>query len=241
MWKVNVATNTLEYTGRWVGLWFKRDRTGNRLNNLTPVERAVILKLRDLKGKATLEELINSLSDSNFRFVEAIKVVYGLREKGVLALLDPQTHLPFTIYVLSSRATWFWLLTALITLTVAVISSPIQEPPVTYLRYVLGSFFILYLPGEAAVEALYPRKEELSQLERLAYSLGISLALVPLVGLLLKYIPFGIRLTPLVATLTALTLITSLIALYRKYKSHMLSQREFLIHLENLGRNLSSK
>jgi len=53
------------------------------------------------------------------------------------------------------------------------------------------------------VEALYPRGDELTPLERLALSIGLSLAVVPLVGLVLNYTPWGIRLVPVTAALAA--------------------------------------
>jgi uncharacterized membrane protein len=38
------------------------------------------------------------------------------------------------------------------------------------------------------IEALYPRKEDLESLERLTLSIGLSLAVVPLIGLFLNYL-----------------------------------------------------
>ncbi|MGC9119326.1 MAG: DUF1616 domain-containing protein, partial [Thermoproteus sp.] len=67
-------------------------------------------------------------------------------------------------------------------------------------------------------EALYPRGDELSPLERLALSIGLSLAVVPLIGLLLNYTPFGIRLGPIVASLAAFTTAAVIYATYRKYR-----------------------
>jgi uncharacterized membrane protein len=82
---------------------------------------------------------------------------------------------------------------------------------------VFGSLFTLFLPGYSLIEVLYPREDELSPLERLALSLGLSLALVPLVGLLLNYTPWGIRLDPVMAALSMLTLALLLVSAYRKY------------------------
>ncbi|NAZ27681.1 MAG: DUF1616 domain-containing protein [Thermogladius sp.] len=86
----------------------------------------------------------------------------------------------------------------------------------TPLRYFFGSIFVLFLPGYTLVRALYPRRE-LSPIEELALSIGLSLAVVPLVGLVLNYTPFGIRLTPVLASLSILVALQSLIGLYREY------------------------
>jgi len=77
---------------------------------------------------------------------------------------------------------------------------------------------VLYLPGSALIEALYPGKEDLEPLERLALSIGLSLALVPLVGLVLNYSPWGIRLNPVYACISLLTISFSLLAVVRKFR-----------------------
>jgi uncharacterized membrane protein len=86
---------------------------------------------------------------------------------------------------------------------------------------VLGSILVLFLPGYVLVEALYPRQEELGQLERLALSIGLSLAVVPLIGLTLNYTPWGIRLKPVTITLTAYTLALLAVAAYRRYMAEV--------------------
>jgi uncharacterized membrane protein len=79
---------------------------------------------------------------------------------------------------------------------------------------VLGAVFVLWLPGYAFIKALFPEQlpvktsdKDLDTIERIALSVGMSLALVPMVGLLLNYTPWGIRLTPIVLSLLALTTI----------------------------------
>jgi len=62
-------------------------------------------------------------------------------------------------------------------------------------------------------------KRKLDNIERIALSIGMSLALVPLVGLLLNYTPWGIRLTPITISLLALTLILSTAAIIREHQT----------------------
>jgi len=91
-----------------------------------------------------------------------------------------------------------------------------QHPPFIYIRYVSGALYVLYLPGYALIEALYSKAEELDQLERLALSIGLSLAVVPLLGLVLNYTPWGIRLVPIIISLIIFTFAMALIAAKRK-------------------------
>ncbi|MEM3070950.1 MAG: DUF1616 domain-containing protein, partial [Candidatus Bathyarchaeia archaeon] len=110
-----------------------------------------------------------------------------------------------------------------VTLTDITIYTSPTIPQIAPIRIILGSIFVLYLPGASLIELLYPKKEDLTQLERLALSIGLSLALVPLVGLILNYTPWGIRLDPIVASLTILTTILSLGEVARKHASHLLA------------------
>lgn len=84
------------------------------------------------------------------------------------------------------------------------------------LRPVFGVLFILVVPGYALTAALFPRSDDLEWIERIALTLGVSIAIVPLVGLLLNYTPFGIRLTPIIVALTLFTCLMMLIAVFRR-------------------------
>ena len=81
----------------------------------------------------------------------------------------------------------------------------------------------LYLPGFTFIEALYPKKDELEELERFALGVGLSLALTPLVGFVLNYTPWGIRLNPITSAISLLTLTFGLVGVIRKYQYNMLA------------------
>jgi uncharacterized membrane protein len=92
----------------------------------------------------------------------------------------------------------------------------VESPPLVYIRYFLGSVFVLLLPGYSLIKTLFPTKE-IDNIERTALSIGMSLALVPLVGLLLNYTPWGIRLTPITLSLLALTTLLTATAVIREH------------------------
>jgi uncharacterized membrane protein len=61
--------------------------------------------------------------------------------------------------------------------------------------------------------------ENMDTIERLALSLGMSLALIPIVGLILNYTPWGIRLTPITLSLLALTIVFATATVLREYQA----------------------
>lgn len=81
-------------------------------------------------------------------------------------------------------------------------------PPLSDLsvRVPVGLVMVLFLPGYALIAALFPRCDDLDGIERVALSFGLSIAVVPLIGLGLNYTPWGIRLTPVVLSLSFFTI-----------------------------------
>ena len=92
---------------------------------------------------------------------------------------------------------------------------PLSKTP---LNPILGLLFILFIPGYTLIAALFPKKQDLDNIERLALSFGLSLAISPLIGLALNYTPFGIKLSPIVISLTIFTIIMVLVSYIRRRK-----------------------
>lgn len=87
--------------------------------------------------------------------------------------------------------------------------------PNEVLRIVLGIPLVLLFPGYTLLSALFPRRISLSDIERFALSFALSVAVVPLIGLLLNFLPWGIRLYPILISLFIFFFIMSGIAWYR--------------------------
>jgi len=126
--------------------------------------------------------------------------------------------------------------TALALATVVVVFAPVLSE--TPLRVVLGLPFVLFVPGYALVAALFPEAGDsptegdpadesaagesartgIDGIERVALSFGLSIAVVPLLGLALNFTPFGIRLVPILVTMTGFTLGMVAVAAHRRRK-----------------------
>jgi uncharacterized membrane protein len=101
-------------------------------------------------------------------------------------------------------------------LATAVLLTVIVLLPDSPVRVTLGLPFVLFFPGYTLIAALYPRRDDLDGIERLALSLGLSLAVVPLIGLVLNYLPWGIRLVPILIGLTLFIAVCSVAAARRR-------------------------
>jgi hypothetical protein len=173
--------------------------------------------LERLKAQARVDELVDSLSKETGLGADRVaRELYSLREDGKLQIVEPTVPSNLLEYMRRPYGMWVTAIFLFIFLTLFSIFVLPQSAPYIYIRYISGSLFVLYLPGYSLIEALYSKADELDQLERLALSIGLSLALVPLVGLLLNYTPWGIRLTPILVSLIILTIALTLISAWRK-------------------------
>ena len=122
-------------------------------------------------------------------------------------------------------------LTLVILLTLScipfVLIPPLNETPV---RIVLGLLLVLFLPGYSLIAALFPGKDDLDGIERIALSFGLSIAVVPLLGLVLNYTPFGIRLVPVLTVLLIFTVSLAVVAYVRR--CGLLESGQFVIEVE---------
>lgn len=85
-------------------------------------------------------------------------------------------------------------------------------------RAVFGILFVLLFPGYVLTSALFPRMTSLTGLERLALTLGLSLAVVALGGLGLNYTPWGINVYPVTVSLLAFVVAFTAVAWYRRQR-----------------------
>jgi hypothetical protein len=200
-------------------------------NPTEQVLASTILRIVTEKKPATVQDLVKLVKEATHTSDKQILgQIVKLQNEGKLLLTQQpqQTPTKLATYVKSSQTLWYWITLALTVATVIVVFTISEDQiPLVYIRYVLGTIFILWLPGYTFIKALFPTQlpikttdKDLDNIERIALSLGMSLALVPIVGLLLNYTPWGIRLTPITLSLVALTMIFATTALLRENQNH---------------------
>jgi len=202
-----------------------------RNKNEDSVLTHTIIQLIKEKKPSSVQQLVNlveeKISASEQKIIECIS---RLQSEGKVMLKENITSPPrnFGTY-LKTNAYWYWMTIILsITTALAIFMVPEDAYPIVYVRYVLGSIFVLYLLGYTFIKALFPTQvpiktssENLDSIERVALCVGMSIALVPLTGLFLNYTPWGIRTTPVTLSLLALTLIFATAAMIREHKNKL--------------------
>jgi len=176
------------------------------------------VKTRHPKTVAELAQFVKTETN-----VDEDVFVYELKalvREGVIQLGKPSYELRSVAGYLSTitLSLWFW---ATVALAVVGVLSMVLIPdifPISAIRWLFGSVFVLFLPGNTLIHVLFPRKEKLDRLELFLLSVGSSLAVVPLVGLVLNYLPWGISFVPVTVSLAIVVVIFALLGVARQYR-----------------------
>ncbi|HKT22641.1 MAG TPA: DUF1616 domain-containing protein, partial [Nitrososphaerales archaeon] len=186
---------------------------------LSPAEDRTLKKLEGREVPASA--LVAELGQDGMKRDDAIGAIISLHGSKKLSVEEARPYATLWSYAISPYSLWFW--GALLAVVASMGLTAVSSGVVIYARYVFGSALVFFFPGYALIEALYP-KRELDELTRFALSIGLSLAVVPLTGLVLNYTPFGIRLLPVTLSIAGLTVIFLCTAVYRKHQYYKLSK-----------------
>ncbi len=85
------------------------------------------------------------------------------------------------------------------------------------LRIVLGIPALLFFPGYTLVAAMLPKTRSTGAMERVALSVGLSVAAVPLIGLLLSATPWGVTEKSVAAAIMSFVIVMSVVAYLRRW------------------------
>lgn len=87
--------------------------------------------------------------------------------------------------------------------------------PSNIFRIIFGLPVVLFFPGHALILTLFPKRDQISNIERIALSFGTSIVIVSLIGLILNYTPLGITVESTLYSIAGFSFLTSVIAWFR--------------------------
>lgn len=92
-----------------------------------------------------------------------------------------------------------------------------------YIRVFLTALCLLFFPGYTFLCVLFPRKNDMGRLGRTVLSFAFSIIIVPLIGFVLNFTPWGVQLRPCLISISIFVILMAILAMYRR---HQLSPQE---------------
>jgi uncharacterized membrane protein len=129
------------------------------------------------------------------------------QEKGTHSSLHGKSGLPWDMKIVL-----LWTALCIVSIYTPVINQ-------SFLRIILALPLILFIPGYVLLAALFPDSNDIDTIERIVLSIGTSIVITPLIGLCLNFTSWGIRLDPLIISLTAVIIVLVIIAVIRRTRT----------------------
>lgn len=151
-----------------------------------------------------VEELVEIVCRKNSAFSKSnvLKHVKKLEAEGKVTLVKEPVP---------KKGLWFWIIVAL-TVTTNILVFQISEQSILLpIRWVIGYLFCFFIPGYCAIKLLFP-KRELDAVETVIFSVALSLAIIPLVGLVVNFVIGSIALPFIMFSLSLLVFTLALTA-----------------------------
>lgn len=158
--------------------------------------------------------LIKKQYNNNNNKEKIAKEIYELIEEGKIRVIEKNNRFFSTFF--SFRNSWY--LFSIFVITLSLVSSIFISNNYILIKGIIVSPLLFFYPGYGIVESIYPKREEWNELERAALSIGMSLAILPLIGLILNLMPFGLNVESVSISIYIFSLIMLIIARYRKYQ-----------------------
>jgi uncharacterized membrane protein len=187
--------------------------------------RELILEALQSRRFSTVQGVVTELKKKGVPESVTMRMIRDLAHEGQVLLNLPGTSEETVMmpvsgwfdYLGSTLALDLWLTLVLLILgLVTTLLIPVDLWPTVVFRWIFGGLLLVLVPGFAFVRALFPFERFIDRWERLALSCGLSIALAVLVGFGLNFTPWGITLVPTAIVLTVITIVSILIATYRR-------------------------
>lgn len=135
-----------------------------------------------------------------------------------IVLIDPKPPRNILEYITRlDYSLWAWVI--IVASILLLITNIIGYPLLQIIRIPVGLIYIFFVPGYLVLQLVHTERElkELSNLEELMLSIGLSIAITTLLGLILNYTVFGVNVLSLSLTLVAIVFILLIMTIRKKY------------------------
>jgi len=151
---------------------------------------------------------------SETSYVDTIK---SMMKDGSIRLGPPSYEIYSVLdYLLTlTVAAEFWLVLLLAGISAIMVYLLPNQFPIVIFRWIFG-LILLCLPGYSTIKLLFP-SSQIDLPMRLALSVAVSLVVVPIIGFVLNFTPWGIRFQPVLTSLAAYAILAMTAATTRNY------------------------
>jgi len=170
---------------------------------------------------ATREEAVKYLQLKFPDYKEnVLELVLKLENDGKIVFDKPivKSFSSIKEYFFCDRMRWFWFVFYLAVSSTFFVFLVPENGFFLYVKYLFGSVLVLFLPGFSLIKLLSNTKK-FDIVELIALSVGLSLPIVGLIGLLLNYTPWGIRVIPITFCVFGLILVLAFTAVFRDFSA----------------------
>ncbi|MEM2759472.1 MAG: DUF1616 domain-containing protein [Nitrososphaerales archaeon] len=177
----------------------------------------MVIKLIEKQGYTKVKDLVAALEqlDRSLKFEEIRDAIKDLKRDNKIILLESRVESSFLQYIRNLSANLFlWLTISVTLLTLATVYLIPDAASWAILRIVIGGMLVLFIPGYTVSQLLFTTRD-MDIIERIALSVGFSFAIVPLIGLMLNYSPWGVTLVPVVAAVSVFSISLAFISTYK--------------------------
>ena len=187
--------------------------------------RQLVLETLRTRRFGTVREVVATLESSGVPREVTLRTIKDLAQEGRVILHPPGAPKETVMapveslgrYLRSTLALDLWVTLLLWGLGLATtFLIPSDLFPLVVVRWVFAGLLLVFVPGFALVRLLFPFDRFIDRWERIALSLGLSIALAVLVAFGLNFTPWGITPAPVATGLSIITLASIVGATYRR-------------------------
>ncbi|MGC9079660.1 MAG: DUF1616 domain-containing protein [Nanopusillaceae archaeon] len=154
---------------------------------------------------------LDNISKKMVNKKDVSKSIYKLREQRKISLIKKGNYINYFFSVENS-----WYLFSISIMIISFISSLFLNDKFILIKGILVSPLLFFYPGYGIVELAYP-KSEWNDLEKVALSIGLSLASLAIIGYILNFTYAGLNVKSVSLSLLIFSIVLLILSNFRKF------------------------